>query len=56
MNFNFEYGKIKEKLRLIEAAAKIITEEIKSQVHELDTYSSSDNILYINIFILKSNF
>lgn len=30
MNFNFEYGKIEEKLQLLEAAGKIITEEIKS--------------------------
>lgn len=34
-----------EKLRIVETAAKIIREEIRSQVYELDTYPSSDNFL-----------
>jgi len=32
-------------LRIVETATKIIKEEIRSQVYELDTYSSSENFL-----------
>lgn len=34
-----------EKLRIVETAAKIFREDIRSQVNELDTYPSSDNFL-----------